>query len=127
MLAEGRPILADVFVRSAPWFEQRGFTVLGGREVVDGEPHVRVRYEPVRPAAAGARPRWTALRSGVGGAVSRVRAAARFARLERRWRPTGTRPREGWRSCRGCAGCCSARRLRWCCWSCRWRPRSRTR
>ncbi|GAA4963654.1 MAG: GNAT family N-acetyltransferase [Streptomycetaceae bacterium] len=50
MLAEGRPILADVFVRSAPWFEQRGFTVLGGREVVDGEPHVRVRYEPVRPA-----------------------------------------------------------------------------
>jgi hypothetical protein len=28
--------------------------------------------------------------------VSRVRAAARFARLERRWRPTRARPREGW-------------------------------
>ncbi|MCF2528154.1 GNAT family N-acetyltransferase [Yinghuangia soli] len=50
MLAEGRPLIADVFVRSAPWFEQRGFVAMGGRSVVDGEPHLHLRYEPARPA-----------------------------------------------------------------------------
>lgn len=28
--------------------------------------------------------------------MSRARASARFARLERRWRPAAARPREGW-------------------------------
>lgn len=45
-LAEGRPIVADVFVRSAPWFESRGFTPLGRRSVVDGEPHIPLRFDP---------------------------------------------------------------------------------
>ncbi|HSA51190.1 MAG TPA: GNAT family N-acetyltransferase [Yinghuangia sp.] len=45
-LAEGRPIVADVFVRSAPWFEQRGFAALGSRSVVDSEPHLHLRYDP---------------------------------------------------------------------------------
>ncbi|UGQ09410.1 GNAT family N-acetyltransferase [Yinghuangia sp. ASG 101] len=45
-LAEGRPIVADVFVRSAPWFQQRGFAAQGGRSVVDGEPHTHLRYDP---------------------------------------------------------------------------------
>lgn len=45
-LAEGRPIITDVFVRSTPWFLQRGFTAMGGRSVVDGEPHLRLHLEP---------------------------------------------------------------------------------
>ncbi|MGW0661293.1 GNAT family N-acetyltransferase [Streptodolium elevatio] len=46
ILAEGRPIVADVFVRVAPWFLQRGFTALGGRSVVDGEPHMHLCFTP---------------------------------------------------------------------------------
>jgi ElaA protein len=53
-LAAGRPIIADVFVRTAPWFEHRGFAAAGGRSVVDGEPHLHVHYDPARLAAAPA-------------------------------------------------------------------------
>ncbi|MDI2128880.1 GNAT family N-acetyltransferase [Yinghuangia seranimata] len=51
MLAEGRPIVAEVFVRSAPWFEDRGFVKYGGRSVVDGEPHLHLRFDADELAA----------------------------------------------------------------------------
>ncbi|NUU23348.1 MAG: GNAT family N-acetyltransferase [Streptomycetaceae bacterium] len=63
-LAEGRTLVTDVFVRTAPWFEHRGFTAAAGRSVVDGEPHLHLRHDPGDPAARTPQPDEAAVADG---------------------------------------------------------------
>ena len=52
VIAGARPVVADVYARSAEWFLRRGFEARGGRVVVEGEPHTSIRHVPAARRAA---------------------------------------------------------------------------
>ncbi|WP_406289908.1 GNAT family N-acetyltransferase [Embleya sp. NBC_00896] len=54
VIAGARPVISDVYARSADWFIRRGFEPRGGRTVVDGEAHTSIQHVPAaRRAATG--------------------------------------------------------------------------
>jgi ElaA protein len=52
VVAGVRPVIADVYARSADWFTRRGFQLRGGRTVVDGEAHTSIQHVPAARHAA---------------------------------------------------------------------------
>ncbi|OPC84405.1 hypothetical protein B4N89_28865 [Embleya scabrispora] len=52
VLAGPRPVIADVYARSADWFTRRGFEPRGGRTVVEGEAHTSIQHVPAARRAA---------------------------------------------------------------------------
>jgi ElaA protein len=51
-----RPVITDVYARSADWFTRRGFEPRGGRTVVDGEAHTSMQHVPAARHAAPTQP-----------------------------------------------------------------------